>query len=320
MCELLGISANHPLKKISLFKEFKKRGIINPDGWGIGFYKKRSFSLFKEEKNILESNAFEKFIIKMPPARLIIAHVRKSSVGDNTIENTHPFKKILNGKTFVFAHNGTLKSLEHFFPLKRFFPTGKTDSEYAFCYLLERLHEISLSNWKEEHFNFLAKIISQINKKGSFNMLLSEGRYLFSYFDKTGFNGLCYNLKTEEKTKKISIIASKRLTSEKWRSFKFGELIVFQKGEPIFSNKRSIKDIIKSSEFIYEKQILEFLNSFKKREIKIKDILEHLKLPKKITLESLHSLLCKGEIEQIDWTKRKWNNINSHYKIVKNDG
>ena len=39
---------------------------------------------------------------------LAIAHVRKKTRGRPALENTHPFKRTLWGRHWVFAHNGTL--------------------------------------------------------------------------------------------------------------------------------------------------------------------------------------------------------------------
>src|SRR5205085_2616262 len=71
---------------------------------------------------------------------LAIAHVRRRTRGKVSLANTHPFVRELWGRTFTFAHNGTVKCVRRR-PLERFKPIGNTDSEYAFCVMLEALHE-----------------------------------------------------------------------------------------------------------------------------------------------------------------------------------
>ena len=68
----------------------------------------------------------------------VIAHIRKATKGVVALENTHPFMRELWGRYWIFAHNGTL---EDFAPqLRRAFrPVGSTDSEHAFCCMLETL-------------------------------------------------------------------------------------------------------------------------------------------------------------------------------------
>ena len=68
----------------------------------------------------------------------VIAHIRKATQGRIALENTHPFMRELWGRYWVFAHNGDLKG---FAPRLHgaFRPVGTTDSERAFCWLMQEL-------------------------------------------------------------------------------------------------------------------------------------------------------------------------------------
>lgn len=71
----------------------------------------------------------------------MIAHIRKATQGKITLENSHPFIRELWGRHWIFAHNGDLHDFDP--PLSgRFTPVGNTDSERAFCYLLDQLVEV----------------------------------------------------------------------------------------------------------------------------------------------------------------------------------
>jgi glutamine amidotransferase len=54
------------------------------------------------------------------------------------LENTHPFTRELWGRYWTFAHNGQLTGYKRL-PTGRHRPVGDTDSEHAFCWLLDRL-------------------------------------------------------------------------------------------------------------------------------------------------------------------------------------
>ena len=43
---------------------------------------------------------------------MAVAHVRKATVGAPGLQNTHPFKRVLWGRDWVFAHNGTLPEVQ----------------------------------------------------------------------------------------------------------------------------------------------------------------------------------------------------------------
>lgn len=79
-------------------------------------------------------------LVKHYPIRSlnVIAHIRKATQGEVRLENAHPFQRELWGRYWIFAHNGNLK---HFAPplSGRFLPVGTTDSERAFCYILDTL-------------------------------------------------------------------------------------------------------------------------------------------------------------------------------------
>jgi len=182
-------------------------------------------------------------------------------VGGESHKNTHPFYRELNGKEFVFAHDGTHSNYENL-KLGRFKPIGETDSEYAFCYLLNCIEKRDITKWKNEDFHWVAKKLEEINKYGTFNCIFSDGELLFCYHDKNGYNGLCFiqrrppygeirlldedwqvNLAEEKQSEQTGyIIATRRLTDELWEPLKRGELVVFKDGKMIYSNSRDIPE------------------------------------------------------------------------------
>lgn len=70
----------------------------------------------------------------------VIAHIRKATQGDVILENSHPFIREMWGLNWVFAHNGNL--IDFSLNLNDYFSTvGSTDSEAAFCFLLQSLRQ-----------------------------------------------------------------------------------------------------------------------------------------------------------------------------------
>jgi len=257
MCELLAMSFNQPVKPSLSFRGFRHRGEGNPHGWGLAYYPDESVQVIKEPIKASGSSLSE-FIKKYPQikSKIFIAHVRYTSVGSKSHKNTHPFQRELGGREFVFAHNGTLDNYNGL-PTGRFTPVGETDSEHAFCHILKSIEEKEIDQWDEEDFIWFWEKLKEINNHnhGNFNCLFSDGEYLFCYYDKNGYNGLCFvhreapygqvrlldedfeiNL-AEEKgpTQTGFIIATRGLTDERWENFRPGELIVFRNGRIVFS-------------------------------------------------------------------------------------
>ena len=171
MCQLLGVSSNKHVDIQLSIQEFHHRGKINPHGWGFAFFQDNKWQVIKKpDKLSKEDVADSRFHFK---SNIIIGHVRFITCGSKRHENTHPF----NINSWVFAHNGTVNIMNNNgFELRKYQPEGGTDSEHAFCYLLEKI---------EEEPQNIVKILksesAKIRQKGRFNYFLSDGITLFAY-------------------------------------------------------------------------------------------------------------------------------------------
>lgn len=332
MCELLGMSFNQPIKPTLSFRGFRHRGESNPHGWGLAFYPDKSVQVIKEPIKASGSSLSE-FIENYPQikSKIFIAHVRYTSVGSKSHKNTHPFQRELDGRDFVFAHNGTLHNYNGLFT-GRFTPVGKTDSEHAFCHIINYIEEREINRWTAKHFRWLWNQLKTVNNHGNFNCIFSDGEYLFCYYDKKGYNGLCFvqrkapfntvrlededfeiNL-TEEKdpSQKGFIIATRRLTDERWENFHPEELIAFKNGDIIFSSSMRNTESFFTTPQEKELSILRVLRQ-SPHKVSLVNIYRTLNLPKEKITPAIHSLLCKGFIRQDGRDKVKWDHDDATY-------
>ncbi len=204
MCELLGMCFSRPVTPSISFLGFRSRGEINRHGWGVAFYPDESVQVIKEPINASASR-LSNFLKDYPNmrSRIVMAHVRHATVGSHTRKNTHPFERELVGRDYVCAHNGTLRTgFRRGLPLGAFKPIGDTDSEHAFCYLLQMIrkrgeaagralhrpahrpahgHTGGAIAWHRDDFRWLHSELGKINRFGYFNCLLSDGEHLFAY-------------------------------------------------------------------------------------------------------------------------------------------
>jgi glutamine amidotransferase len=254
MCQLLGMNCNIPTDVCFSFEGFSRRGGAtdnHKDGWGIAFFEGAGCRLFIDSKSTLESPVAE--LVKKYPIHSmnVIAHIRKATQGAVALENCHPFMRELWGQYWIFAHNGDLKD---FWPPQRSYyrPVGGTDSERAFCYMLDQLRAASpLAPLAfAELYQRLNELSAQIGALGAFNYLLSNGDYLFVHcatdlayvVRKAPFSTA--HLVDQDLTvdfsqittpnDRVAVIATKPLTdNEKWTTLKPGELLAFHMGEPV---------------------------------------------------------------------------------------
>ena len=184
MCQLLGMNCNTPTDVTFSFSGFAQRGgrtDHHADGWGIAFFEGRGVRHFVDHEPAYTSPVAA-LIARYPiKSRHVVAHIRKATEGVVALENCHPFVRELWGRYWVFAHNGTLKD---FHPRLHgnFRPVGQTDSERAFCWLMQELAKshASLPSVAELTLT-LRELAPQIAQRGSFNFLLSNGEALWAH-------------------------------------------------------------------------------------------------------------------------------------------
>jgi glutamine amidotransferase len=247
MCELFGVSSNESVKAEYLLKEFFSKAKMHPDGWGVAWYSDEKLAGMVKEPVPANRSKLPGFFAERVESKLIIAHIRKKSRGSHlSYVNTHPFVRRLWGKDLVFAHNGDVPHVKKDpkYKLKTFFPAGETDSEHAFCYMLE-----SLSASQKEGLKELAeeiwKYAEDVGSLGKFNFLLSDGEYLLAYMNRERtlhylLNpvSLKKNLNDEKKEKlKASVISTEKLTDEDWIQMQLRTLYIFRDGELVFKVK-----------------------------------------------------------------------------------
>jgi glutamine amidotransferase len=267
MCELLGISSSRPVRAQALLRTFQKRGgetADNPDGWGLAYLHNGRFALYKEPLPAAHSQHFFELAASIG-TDLLIGHVRKARLPRvNTLANTHPFRHACCGQEWVFAHNGLVPEaieMAHRAPHlpctpavetadaphqitgrtseasrasvtsrgPRLVPIGETDSEHAFCHLLENIAQhfhqppaAGMAPW----LTALAALSGLISAHGKFNFLISDGKHLIAYghdrlhFREHGGDGQTYE----------AWIATEPLTADRWQPFEACELRIYRRG------------------------------------------------------------------------------------------
>jgi glutamine amidotransferase len=247
MCQLLGMNANTPTDVMFSFTGLACRADEHKDGFGLAFFEDRGLRHFIDHHSARASPVAE--LVKHYPIRseIVIAHIRKATQGRVALENTHPFVRELWGRYWVFAHNGDLKG---FRPRLHgaFRPVGDTDSEHAFCWLMQELAKAHAGVPSVAELSAtLAELTGEAARHGTFNVMLSNGRALW-VFCSTHLHWLqrrhpfgAAHLADEDlrvdfaalttPADRVAVIATEPLTSdEPWNAMAHGELRVFEDG------------------------------------------------------------------------------------------
>lgn len=262
MCELLGISSRRPTRlTISLEALAAHSGIgwSTRDGWGCAFYQGRDVALYREPGAASDSPMVRLLATQGPLATLSIAHIRHATHGEVNLANTQPLVRELEGRTHLFAHNGHLPGIfqSRSFMLDRFKPVGETDSEHAFCALMDRMralwHPALPAPTIEQRYAQVSAFAAELREFGPANFLYSDGETLFAHGhrriqrasgkveppglhilsrrcgqDSEGFKA--EGLSVASGYQEVCLIASVPLSDEAWRPLGEGEVVAVAGG------------------------------------------------------------------------------------------
>jgi glutamine amidotransferase len=251
MCQLLGMNANTPTDVTFSFSGFAQRGghtDDHGDGWGIAFFEGQGVRHFVDHQSASSSPIAE--LIRRYPIKSqnVIAHIRKATQGEVSLENCHPFVRELWGRYWVFAHNGNLVD---YAPRLHgnFKPVGQTDSEQAFCWLMQELAKSHASVPSVDELSCtLRELVPQIARHGTFNFLLSNGQALWSHastqlhyvlrrhpFTRATLSDEDLSMNFAEHTRetdRVAVVVTQPLTTdERWVAFEPDRVYTFEGGD-----------------------------------------------------------------------------------------
>ncbi len=261
VCEILALSARHPTTvRVSLEDPARHGGDPGPhrDGWGVGFMQQGDALLVREPEAASDST-FMAFLKEQEiRSDTVIAHIRRATQGPRLLRNTQPFSRELGGTTHLFAHNGMVTGIEDDgrFRASRFRRIGDTDSEQAFCALLEEMSPL----WEARHpslddrLSVVVGFAAKLRTLGPANFVYADGDAVFAHGHRRrdhpeeemrppGLHVLCRRCSESDEAsplpglalerdheQEVALAASVPLTAEGWEPLTEGEVVVLREG------------------------------------------------------------------------------------------
>ncbi|HEU4404867.1 MAG TPA: class II glutamine amidotransferase [Polyangiaceae bacterium] len=186
MCRLLGVVSSETTHfGLTLHEAPRSLAMLSaehPHGWGLAVHRRETG--WDVHKHAVRAGDCPHFRALAASARgeVLVAHIRKRTVGPVGRENTHPFRR---GR-WVFAHNGTIEDIGWFAArasAERLREVeGETDSERFFAFLLTALDEAGDDRARVDAA--LARRVDQALAHpglGAANFLLSDGASLWAF-------------------------------------------------------------------------------------------------------------------------------------------
>lgn len=267
MCELLALSSAVAARLTFALHELASHGLPsgpNHDGWGVGFHDGADAMLFREPAAAGDSALVRHLESAGPAARIAISQIRRATRGPVALANTQPFLRELGGRAHLFAHNGDLPGIEQAatLPPGGFARIGQSDSELAFCLLLESLRPLwrngDLPDVAARH-QVLTSFAAHLRTLGPANFLYCDGDLLFAHghrrtqratgrieppglwvlqrqcmpgeFDREPCSGVSISHDpAAQSAHPVTLVASVPLSSARWRPLDEGEMLMVRDG------------------------------------------------------------------------------------------
>lgn len=260
------MSSARPAALTMSLDAFSQRGGGNAphaDGWGIAYYDDGDVRRIRDTEAAAGNHWVGCLREHGLRSRLVIAHVRKATLGEKILPNTQPFARELGGRVHVFAHNGHVPAVRESptFALNSRRPIGNTDSEWAFCNLLHRMEPLWAGGELpsvRQRADVVLQFAEDLRACGIANFLYADGELVFLHGHRRPLDGgkrseppgLCFLERTcgcgEEAVQgggvqvaspceqRVLIAATAPLTGEAWSPLAEGEVAVFRNGELLF--------------------------------------------------------------------------------------
>ncbi|MBQ9045003.1 MAG: class II glutamine amidotransferase [Oscillospiraceae bacterium] len=234
MCELFGFSGRAPRDLAPELRVFFSHGAQNPNGWGMAQRTGGVFRLETEAAPSHESAYLSELLENPVTSALLLAHIRKATIGDIRLENCHPFYgQDASGRGWMLMHNGTVfsgLSTQGFRDRLR----GTTDSELLFYYLLERqntaIAQKGAALTAQERFLVSEALIVPISRRNKLNLIFTDGELLYVHVN---MRGTLHSRSLPEGT----LFSTLPLTDDAWEAVPMTRLLAYENGVPVIEGQ-----------------------------------------------------------------------------------
>ncbi|MEM7678103.1 MAG: class II glutamine amidotransferase, partial [Myxococcota bacterium] len=270
---MVALSFDGPSSPSVTLKGLQRPNRGQPFGWGFAWYPVQSAAaLVVKDATSLGDNAMTKLLREWERFRstIFVSHLRGTA---RTLaeQDTHPFSRSFGGREWVFAHNGDFdgfdidQGINSVLPLASsvIIPVGRTDSERAFCWLLEQCAAIGAYSLADVGWPRLHEWCRYLDGLGTANLMLTDGHDLAVYGDSSGYNRLHHGrllppnvpalIQTEDvdiglsdardRTRTAVIFSTSQPEETKLKPMHDGQLLVVRRGAYIFDSHASPNDL-----------------------------------------------------------------------------
>lgn len=232
MCELLGISSREKILCNELLRTFFSHSVNHPDGWGLAAFYDNAVSLEKEPASAAESSYLKARLTDSIEESVLLAHIRKASVGNISYKNSHPFAlRDIQGCLWTLIHNGTIFESAELEPY-RSRQKGSTDSERILYYLVDQINARQAVRQRplspKERFSIVEETVRTIAPGNKVNLLIYDGEMLYVHCN----HRESLYLRQEPET---LVVSTTPLTQDRWAEAPLNTVLAYCQGERVYT-------------------------------------------------------------------------------------
>lgn len=236
MCELLGVSSREKIHCNILLRTFFSHSVDHPDGWGLASFYDGGASIEKEPLSAVESAYLRARLKDDISEDILLAHIRKASVGNLSYQNAHPFAlRDGRGCLWTLIHNGTIFESPLLEPYRQV-QKGSTDSERILYYLVEQINRGGGSAL--DCCAIIEEAVRAIAPKNKVNLLIYDGDLLYIHCNHRGSLYLWQRPGT-------LVVSTRPLNQAPWTEAPLNTLLAYRRGEPVYHGKPHSHEYVK---------------------------------------------------------------------------
>lgn len=230
MCELLGVISKKRIEINDLLEVFFSHSTDHKNGWGLALLDTDPASVEKEPVKAFESHLLKKRLANSIRSSMCIAHIRRATIGEICLANTHPFTRTDDsGRMWVLAHNGTVFDSGILAPYQ-YGQEGTTDSERILLLIVDRINRLFTRNNNlpdaDRRIRIVEDAIRSITPGNKINLMIYDSEFFYVHHNEPR------TLYTKKKDDCI-IISTQPLGITGWDEVPRNRLLVYKEGELI---------------------------------------------------------------------------------------
>lgn len=190
MCQIFAYSSSKRTKLNSILKEFYSHSEEHPNGWGLATFDGVHANIEREPLRAAKSNYLKERFTEDIAAPVVLAHIRKATIGNVELKNCHPFTGFdSEGRRWSLIHNGTVFEYE---PMNKYVKRqkGETDSERILLYIIDKINEERKNKNRtlseNERFRVVDDIVSELSSGNKLNLIIYDGELLYVHTNLDG--------------------------------------------------------------------------------------------------------------------------------------